>query len=143
MTRRDAPPQVVFVYGGPGSWPQSVTVPGAAPREEMSGQESGAEILSGHGSARFPHAAHAAILGRARRDAVYDPHMVQRDFPERWRAYIRANFRDLAHVQQVFRVSEKTARNWWTGATGANGGHVAIAVREHPVAAPRMLFAAE
>jgi len=32
---------------------------------------------------------------------------------------------------------------WWGGETGANGGYVAIAVNEHPVAAPRMLFAAE
>jgi hypothetical protein len=91
----------------------------------------------------FPHAAHAAVLGRGDSIPVYDPHRVHREFPERWQAYIRANYRNLNHVQQVFGVSERTARKWWKGETGANGGHVAIAVNEHPVAAPRMLFAAE
>lgn len=71
-----------------------------------------------------------------------DPHRIHRDFPQRWQAYIRANFYDLRHVQQVFAVSERTARSWWNGETGANGGHVAVAVRAHPVAASRMLFAA-
>lgn len=74
---------------------------------------------------------------------VYDPQKVHREFPERWRAYIRASFRNLNHIQQVFNVSERTARKWWDGETGANGGHVAIAVIEHPVEAPQMLFAAE
>lgn len=73
----------------------------------------------------------------------FDPYKVQREFPARWQAYIRANFRNISHVAHVFQVSEKTARNWWTGATGANGAHVAIAVNAHPEHAPRMLFAAE
>lgn len=72
-----------------------------------------------------------------------DPHRVYAEFPARWQAYIRGNFRNLSHVQKVFQVSEKTARNWWDGATGANGRHVAVAVVEHPVEAPQMLFAAE
>jgi len=74
---------------------------------------------------------------------VFDPFKVQREFPSRWQAYIRANFRHIAHVTQVFHVSERTARNWWTGATGANGAHVAIAVNVHPEQAHLMLFAAE
>ncbi|MFB9149552.1 hypothetical protein [Roseovarius ramblicola] len=73
----------------------------------------------------------------------FDPHKVHRQFPERWQRYIRSQYRSLAHVCQVFDVSEKTARNWWNGTTGAVGGHVAVAVQEHPVEAPRMLFAAE
>lgn len=75
--------------------------------------------------------------------ATYDPQKVHREFPERWRSYIRANFRNLRQIQEVFGVSERTARKWWDGETGANGGHVAIAVIEHPVEAPLMLFAAE
>ncbi len=75
--------------------------------------------------------------------APLDPYQVHRDFPERWRGYLHANFRSHCDVQQAFQVSEKTARNWWTGATGANGGHVAVAVRIHPHTAPQMLFAAE
>ena len=73
----------------------------------------------------------------------YDPYQVHRAFPSRWQAYIRANFRNIPHVAHVFNVSERTARKWWNGETGANGGHVAIAVNEHPVEAPAMLFAAE
>ena len=91
----------------------------------------------------FPHAAHAALLGRGGVAGVFDPHRVHRDFPARWSAYVRANYAGLLDVQLAFNVSEKTARNWWNGASGANGGHVAIAVRRHPVAAHRMLFAAE
>ncbi len=88
----------------------------------------------------FPHQHHAELLNRGRR---YDPHQVHRDFPARWQAYIRASFRNIAHVTQVFEVSERTARKWWAGETGAVGGHVAIAVNEHPETAPAMLFAAE
>ena len=75
--------------------------------------------------------------------ARFDPYKVHREFPARWQAYIQANYRNIGHVVQVFQVSEKTARNWWTGATGANGAQVAIAVHEHPEQAPVMLFAAE
>jgi len=73
----------------------------------------------------------------------FDPYKIQRNFPARWQAYIRSSFADIQQVVAVFNVSEKTARNWWTGATGANGGHVAIAVNEHPQQAHAMLFAAE
>ena len=72
-----------------------------------------------------------------------DPARIHREFPERWTAYIRQNFRNLKSVERTFNVSERTARKWWSGETGANGGHVAVAVNEHPVEAPRMLFAAE
>ncbi|MBF9042978.1 hypothetical protein HKCCE4037_06550 [Rhodobacterales bacterium HKCCE4037] len=75
--------------------------------------------------------------------ARLDPHAIHRDFPARWRKYIRANFRDLDHIQQVFGVSQRAARKWWNGEGGANGAYVAIAVEAHPIAAPRMLFAAE
>ena len=73
----------------------------------------------------------------------FDPYRVHREFPERWRAYLHQNFRNHFVVQKSFQVSERTARKWWNGETGANGGHVAVAVRIHPVEAPRMLFAAE
>lgn len=75
--------------------------------------------------------------------AQCDPYRVHREFPARWRAYIQANFRNISHVTQIFQVSEKTARNWWTGATGANGAHVAIAMNHNPEQASLMLFAAE
>ena len=69
-----------------------------------------------------------------------EPYEIHRQFPARWQAYIVANYRDLQHVQQAFHVSERAARKWWNGDTGCVGGHVAVAVIEHPVEAPRMLF---
>ncbi|QPO08264.1 hypothetical protein [Sulfitobacter sp. B30-2] len=73
--------------------------------------------------------------------AGYDAYQVHRDFPARWQAYIVANYRNIGHVTTVFGVSERTARNWWKGQFGANGGHVAVAMREHGQIAFQMLFA--
>ncbi|WP_147112155.1 hypothetical protein [Tateyamaria sp. syn59] len=132
---------------------QAGTIPGAAETELLSAQlgrlepkseQMGRlENVSAQMSVGIPHAKQNALSGRGESAPSYDPHRVHREFPDRWQAYIRANYRDLNHVQLVFGVSERTARKWWKGETGANGGHVAIAVNEHPVAAPRMLFAAE
>ncbi|MEL6648018.1 MAG: hypothetical protein AAFQ05_09965 [Pseudomonadota bacterium] len=74
---------------------------------------------------------------------VAEPHEIAKAFPARWAEYIRANYRSVLHVQQVFQVSERTAYRWWKGDGGAKGSHVAIAVAEHPETAPSMLFAAE
>lgn len=114
------------------AYPKAGTFSSGLGSGQMCGQESAQNGRSGNVSAQMSGGA-----------VAYDPHQVHRDFPVRWQHYIRANFRNLRHVQQVFGVCERTARKWWKGETGANGGHVAIAVNEHPVAAPRMLFAAE
>jgi len=114
-----APSVVIYVNGQPCGEP--VTIPAGQSFGDMSG-------------------GHAQRPPLARR---MDPHRVHRDFPDRWCRYIRAHFTSLRHVCQVFDVSERTARKWWNGETGAVGGHVAVAVQEHPVEAPRMLFAAE
>jgi len=71
-----------------------------------------------------------------------DPHATHRDFPDKWRAFIRAHYRDLRGIQLAFGVSERTARKWMAGETGCSGGNVALAVQLHPEAAPQMLFAA-
>jgi hypothetical protein len=120
-------------------------VPYKQPTTERSGHASGQlsaqkSAPPGEGLRDFPHRQHAALLERGR---SYDPYKVHREFPARWQAYIRANYRSIAHVTQVFEVSERTARKWWAGETGAVGGHVAIAVNEHPDTAPAFLFAAE
>lgn len=90
-------------------------------------------------SGRFPQAAHDAILQRG----AVDPHRIRRDYPERWSAYIRDNFRNLNHVCQTFDVSERTARKWWDGETGGHGPQVGIAWRTHGEAVLQKLFAAE
>lgn len=138
MTRPSDPPQVVYVIAS-----EACTAAGGLARGHRSGPESGPDDASERRSGAFPHAAHARILSLAAQTPVYDPARVHREFPDRWRAYIRANFRNLTHVMQVFGVSERCARKWWNGESGANGGYVAIAMAEHPVAASRMLFAAE
>ena len=82
----------------------------------------------------------------ARREAgplSVDPEEIHRSFPMRWQAYIRANFQNVGAVERAFGVSERAARKWWNGETGANGGHVAVAVQRDPETAPQMLFAAE
>jgi len=151
MSRHDAPPQVVYVYGNAPSYPQGVTPVHPASTEQGCGHGSASisggavhpVYASAQMSAPFPHDAHAQLLGRSVPVGGYNPHDVHKSFPARWCVYIKANFRNLLHVQQVFAVSERTARKWWNGEGGANGGYVAIAVREHPVAATQMLFAAE
>lgn len=131
-------PRIVVVIGDSDAGTAAV---GRA-SELWSAQKSGSEFKSAQKSGLDVRAKHAEILRRIDGPPIYDPMSVHREFPDRWRAYIRSNYRDLAHVQQVFGVSERAARKWWNGETGANGAHVAIAVNEHPVAAPRMLFAA-
>lgn len=147
MTVRSDQPQVVVVYRDGVSYQDADIHNGLSDSGLLGGskpaQKGRSENVSAQKSDSFPYGAHTAILGRGHSVPAYDPHSVHRAFPDRWQAYIRANFCDLNHVQQVFAVSERTARKWWKGETGANGGHVAIAVNEHPVAAPRMLFAAE
>ncbi|WP_224826266.1 hypothetical protein [Cognatishimia sp. MH4019] len=151
MSNSNDQPQIVVVYSDGSSYPTADTVKQLSDRgllggqkvEHSSAQTFRLENVSAQLSDKFPHAAHNEILGRGASMPAYDPHQVHREFPDRWQAYIRANYRNLNHVQLIFGVSERTARKWWKGETGANGGHVAIAVNEHPVAAPRMLFAAE
>ena len=120
---------------------------GTFPAERGTGQESAqicrSDNVPAQKAGRPRGVKHAARDQRSDYAPAYDPHQVHREFPERWQHYIQSNYRSLRHVMNVFRVSERTARKWWNGDTGANGGHVAIAVNEHPVAAQRMLFAAE
>lgn len=72
-----------------------------------------------------------------------DPHKTHHDFPDKWRAYLHAAFRNHFDVAQTFQVSERAARRWWNGEGGVNGGYVAVAIETHPIEAPRRLFAAE
>lgn len=161
MNNRHPQPQVVFVYGDGSTYPDVGTYAHSAGtgqkfedqseqdfrQEAKSGPKSTESAQTGFSSEQrsggFPHAAHAEILSRGAAVPHYDPYQVHRDFPKRWQTYIRANFSGTPHVQQVFGVSERTARKWWNGESGANGGHVAIAMRATPITATRMLFAAE
>ncbi|MEL6959835.1 MAG: hypothetical protein AAGL89_12875, partial [Pseudomonadota bacterium] len=74
---------------------------------------------------------------------VDDPFEINKRFPDRWKAYLRANFASARQIEVAFGVSNRTARNWINGTNGVNGGYVAIAVSRDPEAAVQMLFAAE
>lgn len=113
-------PVVINMYG----WPDPGTGPAGQSRGPL--------------PADFPHAAHAEALARSQR---FEPYQVHAEFPERWRAYIRAMYRDYREVTQAFGVCERTARKWWEGESGVNGGYVAVAMRTHPQEAATLLFA--
>jgi len=108
--------------------------------EQSRGKERGEKRRDPHRGlpADFPHAAHAELIGRA-----VDPYRMACDFPERWGRYIRGHYRGLREVCQVFDVSERTARTWWDGASGARGHQVAIAWNRDPEDVTQTLFAAE
>lgn len=151
------PRQVVFVGNQP-----HVIVDGAAyPVSGTSSALVATELKSGHGARQkslkeahleFLSAKKAAPESARKADSKpapvarsreVDPNAVHRKFPARWKAYIRAHYSDLRQVTKAFGVSERTARKWWNGETGANGGHVAVAVMLHPVQTQQFLFAAE
>lgn len=71
-----------------------------------------------------------------------DPWSIARDFPDRWRAYLRAHFRNHTQVAAAFEVTERAARKWWEGDGACNGAKVVVALRLHPDTAPAMLLAA-
>lgn len=72
-----------------------------------------------------------------------DPYDLHCNFPARWRAYLHGTYRNSAHVRDVFRVDDRTARKWWNGETGCVGGYVAVAFNLDPQGVSEMLMAAE
>ena len=64
------------------------------------------------------------------------------EFPDRWRAFLHAHFRDYRHVSAFFGVTEKAAQKWWDGIGGVNAGKMAYACATIPTA-PQWLYAAE
>lgn len=85
---------------------------------------------------------HLANIARMKARKAIDPEACYAEFPDRWRAWLHANYRTSRHVAQAFCVSERAAQKWWDGMGGVNGGKVAYAVRTQPGAA-QFLFAAE
>lgn len=49
-------------------------------------------------------------------------------FPDLWRAFLRAHYRDHMEAAYSLGVSEKTGRDWWEGVTGANGASALYAI---------------
>lgn len=74
----------------------------------------------------FPHAAHAEKLSQP-----FDPWRFKAVFPDRWSAFLRANYRDAEHVAVEYGVRFQTALNWWQGLNKPSGNAVAQATLTH------------
>lgn len=61
-----------------------------------------------------------------------DPWALKRKFPEQWRAFLHAHFRNPTSVAFTFGVCEKAAQNWWDGVGGPQGSKVALAFSRFP-----------
>lgn len=104
-----APSVVIYVNGG------SCPEPAPKAAEVSCGQSS--DVASGGGLALFPSAAHSALMARGR----LDPWRIAQAFPERWSAFVRANFRAPVEAARHFAISERAARKWWAGEGGRAG----------------------
>lgn len=51
-------------------------------------------------------------------------------FPDRWRAFLHAQFRSPFEVAAFFSVTEKAAEKWWHGIGGPQGAKVTYALEE-------------
>ena len=61
-----------------------------------------------------------------------DPHRFRALFPALWSKFLRAHFRDEMHAAYSLGVTERSARDWWVGRTGANGSAALYAVAAVP-----------
>lgn len=71
-----------------------------------------------------------------------DLHRMRAVFPDRWQAFIKANFRDLQHIQFFFGVSERTAREWRDGVGSPRAEAALYAVSRFPHALTQLMGAA-
>lgn len=113
----------VVIYVNHASCPEPGTGGGAV--------SSGPSAERGGQLVQFPHAAHSELMARGR----LDPYRIARAFPDRWSAFVRAQFRSPMEAARHFSISERAARKWWTGEGGVNGSTLAVAVETIPGAA--------
>ena len=67
-----------------------------------------------------------------REEIPCDPHRFRALFPHLWQAFLRAHFRDAMHAAYSLGVTERAARDWFEGKTGANGAAALYAVAMVP-----------
>lgn len=72
----------------------------------------------------------------------FDPHAFRRAFPDRWSEFLRAHHRDYIEVAYFYGVTERAARDWWTGISGPRGAPVAMAAAQHPEGFARIILCA-
>lgn len=97
----------------------------------------GSASLGGQSSGQSSRASSPAIRPAPR---PFDPWETAHEFPDRWRAYLHAHFRNHMVVSKMFNVSERAARKWWDGDGACRGDKVAMAIAMHPADAAEMLF---
>ena len=61
-----------------------------------------------------------------------DPWAFYRTFRDQWPAFLKAHFRNSAHVAAFFSVDDRTARGWLEGVTAPRGQVVAYAMAAMP-----------
>jgi len=71
-----------------------------------------------------------------------NPWAFYRTFRDQWPEFLRAHFRNSAHVAAFFNVDDRTARGWLEGVTSPRGQVVAYAVATMPHEAASLLVTA-
>ena len=87
------------------------------------------------------HAATAPETSYEKSFRPFDMHGYRRRFPDLWRVFLRAHFRDAQHIAYMFSVTERTAQNWLNCVGAPRPEFVLQAIRHIP-AARAMLEAA-
>jgi hypothetical protein len=123
----------------PSSTPQHGGQSSGQLSDPLSGQRSGPKSASKVAVAKVVPLRPAPVLAPGRADDVI---AFYAEFPDRWRAFLHAHFRDYRHVSFFFGVTEKAAQKWWDGIGGVNAGKMAYACATIPTA-PQWLYAAE
>jgi hypothetical protein len=68
-----------------------------------------------------------------------DPWAFYRTFRDQWPAFLKAHFRNSAHIAAFFQVDDKTARDWLGGVSQPRGPVVAYAVATMPAETAAMV----
>lgn len=61
-----------------------------------------------------------------------DPLRFRALYPDRWRSFLHAHFRDEQQVMFFFSIDPKTAKHWWEGTHSPQAWAVDYAAQEIP-----------
>jgi hypothetical protein len=81
----------------------------------------------------------SSVNASAQKSLADDPYAFGAAFPDMWRAFLHAHYRNQIEVAYCYGVTEKAAEKWWQGIGGPNGAKVAIAFQTNPEGAARFL----
>lgn len=101
-------------------------------------QPTGAETVA------LEHGHSSAGTSKMSRSKVLDHnscHSFRAFFAQRWKEFVRENYRNPEEVSVAFSVRFQTASNWWNGDNAPSGYAVAMAFRARPDSAAKHLTA--